>query len=140
MTTWHQRMLPYPLLAPWTEDYERSTFGVDVPKAVLNNGREIRVRLMFRLYSDTLRGLIGQGDAMYAVEVSCPGPSVRGTFQALEQYELVLEADDCDEEILLAPYIVATRALRGFTSPGHVAEWRSHRPDGFSVPELGSWP
>lgn len=137
MTTWHQRMLPYPLLAPWTEDYERSSFGVDVPEAVLNNGREVRVRLVFRLYSDTLRGLIKEEDAGYAVEVSCPRTFVRGTHSASEQDELVLEAGDYDEEILLTPYIAANRALEGFTSPEHASEWRSYRPDGFSVPVAG---
>ena len=137
MTTWHQRMLPYPLLAPWTEDYERSSFGVDVPEAVLNNGWEIRVRLVFRLYSDTLRDLIEKEDARYAVEVSCPRTFVRGTHPASEQDELVLEAGDYDEEILLTPYIAATRALEGFSSLEHASEWRSHRPGGFSVPAAG---
>lgn len=137
MTTWYQRMLPYPLLAPWTEDYERSSFGVDVPEAVLNNGREVRVRLVFRLYSDTLRGLIEAGNAGYVVEVSCPRTFVRGTHPASEQDELVLEAGDYDEEVLLTPYIAATKVLEGFASPEHALEWRSHKPDGFSVPVAG---
>ena len=51
---WYQRLLPYPLLAPWTEDYEDAVFGVDVPEAVLNNGREIRISLLFRLSSNSL--------------------------------------------------------------------------------------
>lgn len=137
MTTWHLRMLPYPLLAPWTDDYERSSFGVDVPEAVLNNGREVRVKLVFRLYSETLRGLIEKEDAGYAVEVSCPRTFVRGTHAASEQDELVLEDGDYAEEILLTPYIAATRALEGFTSPEHASEWRSHKPDGFNVPVAG---
>lgn len=137
MTTWNQRMLPYPLLAPWTEDYEHSSFGVVVPEAVLNNGREVRVKLVFRLYSETLRGLIDKEDAVYAVEVSCPRTFVRSTFSVLEQHELILEASDYNEEILLTPYIVSTRTLQRFNSPEHVSEWRSHRPDGFSVPVAG---
>ena len=137
MTTWHQRMLPYPLLAPWTEDYEGCAFGVDVPEAVLNNGREVRVGLVFRLGSETLRGLIERDDARYAVEVSCPRTFVRSTHQAFEQDELVLEAGDYADEILLTPYIVSTRVLEEFRSPEHASEWRYHRPDGFSVPIAG---
>ena len=137
MTTWHQRMLPYPLLAPWTEDYEGCAFGVDVPEAVLNNGREVRVGLVFRLGSDTLRSLIERDDARYAVEVSCPRTFVRSTHQAFEQDELVLEAGDYADEILLTPYIVSTRVLEEFRSPEHASEWRDHRPDGFSVPIAG---
>ena len=137
MTTWHQRMLPYPLLAPWTEDYEDCSFGVNVPEAVLNNGREVRVDLVFRLHSDTLRGLIERDEARYAVEVSCPRTFVRSTHQAFEQDELVLEAGDYVDEILLTPYIVSTRVLEEFRSPEHASEWRDHRPDGFSVPIAG---
>ena len=58
MTTWHQRLLPYPLLAPWTEDYGGASFRVDVPEAVLSNGRQVKVSLAFHLDSDTLRSLI----------------------------------------------------------------------------------
>ena len=137
MTTWHQRMLPYPLLAPWTEDYEDCSFGVNVPEAVLNNGREVRVGLLFRLDSDTLRGLIERDEARYAVEVSCRRTFVRSTHQVFEQDELVLEAGDYAGEILLTPYIVSTRVLEEFRSPEHVSEWRDHRPDGFSVPIAG---
>ena len=137
MTTWNQRMLPYPLLAPWTEDYQRSFFGVDVPEAVLNNGRDVRVKLVFRLYSETLRGLIEKQDAGYAVEVSCPRTFVRGTHLVSEQDELILEAGDYNEEILLTPYIASMRELEGFSSPEHAKEWCSFRPDGFSVPKAG---
>ena len=48
MSTWHRRLFPYPLLAPWTDDYGKgSSFGVEVPEAVLNNGRHIKVGLAF---------------------------------------------------------------------------------------------
>ena len=88
-------------------------------EAVLNNGREVSVRLMFRLYSDTLRGPIEKEDARYAVEVSCPRTFVRGTHPALEQDELVLEAGDYDEEILLTPYIDAINAISAFSFATH---------------------
>ena len=137
MTTWHQRMLPYPLLAPWTEDYENSSFGVEVPEAVLSNGRKVKVDLAFRLYSDTLCGLIENDEARYAVEVSCPRTFVRSTHVTSEQGELVLDAGDYAEEILLTPYVVSTGALEGFRSAEHASEWRDHRPEGFSVPNAG---
>lgn len=137
MTTWHQRMLPYPLLAPWTDDYEGSSFGVDVPEAILNNGLQIKVDLVFRLHSDTLCGLIENEQARYAVEVSCPRTFVRSTYVTSQQNALLLDAGDYDEEILLTPYVVSIRALEGFTSPEHASEWRGHRPEGFNVPTAG---
>ena len=137
MTTWHQRMMPYPLLAPWTEDYEAASFDVDVPEAALNNGREIRISLEFRLSSDTLRDLIAKDGARYAVEVSCPRTFVRSTHSAFAQDELLLDAGDYSDEILLTPYIHTTESLEEFTSPEHVSEWRDHRPGGFSIPATG---
>ena len=137
MTTWHQRLLPYPLLAPWTEDYDNSSFGVDVPEAVLNNGRQIRVDLVFRLDSDTLHGLIESEEARYAVEVSCPRTFARSTYVTSERETLLLDAGDYEEEILITPYVVSTGALEEFRSAEHASEWRDHRPEGFSVPTAG---
>ena len=137
MTTWHQRMLPYPLLAPWTDDYEGSSFGVDVPEAILNNGHQVKVDLVFRLQSNTLRGLIENDQARYVVEVSCPRTFVRSTHVKSDQDALLLDASDYEEEILLTPYVVSNGAMEGFTSPEHASEWRDHRPEGFSVPTAG---
>ena len=137
MTTWHERMLPYPLLAPWTEDYEDSSFSVDVPEAVLNNGRQVKVDLAFRLHSDTLQGLIENDNARYVVEVSCRRTFERSTHVTSEQDTLRLDASDYDEEILITPYVVSTRALEEFRSSEHASEWRDYRPEGFSVPTAG---
>ena len=137
MTTWHQRLLPYPLLAPWTEDYEDSSFGVDVPEAVLNNGREVKVGLVFRLYSETLRRMIEGNTAQYVVEVSCPRTFVRNTHQMLEQGQLLLDAGEYDSEILLTPYVLCVAAIDSFGSPEHAKEWRAHRPEGFKIPAAG---
>ena len=108
-----------------------------MPEAALNNGREIRITLQFRLSSETLRDLIAGNGARYAVEVSCPRTFVRSTHPAFVQGELLLEAGDYTDEILLTPYIHATETLEEFTSPEHASEWREHRPDGFSVPAAG---
>ena len=137
MTTWYQRLLPYPLLAPWTEDYENSSFGVDVPEAVLNNGRQVKVDLVFRLYSDTLRGLIENNEARYAVEVSCSRTLVRSTHVTSERDTLLLDASDYDEEILITPHVVSVEAMEEFRSSEHASEWRDHRPEGFSIPTAG---
>ena len=137
MTTWHQRMLPYPLLAPWTEDYDGSSFGVDVPEAVLNNGHEIKIDLVFRLYSHTLSGMIESDEAGYAVEVSCPRTFIRGTHIMPEQGQLQIDASEFEAEILLTPYVVSTGALEEFRAREHASEWRAHKPQGFSVPVAG---
>ena len=137
MSTWNQRLLPYPLLAPWTGDYPDADFGVSVPKAALNNGREISIDLRFQLSSESLRALVHSDNAGYAVDVSCPKTFVRHTRRVNCDDKLVLEAGDYTEEILLTPYLVAMCPLEGFISPEHASEWRDHRPHGFSIPTAG---
>ena len=137
MTFWNERLLPYPLLAPWTEDYEDADFGLDVPSAVLNNGRRINIKLVFRLSSDSLRELVATGGAKYAVDVSCRRTFVRSTYETSVKQELVLEAGDYSEEVRLTPYVVSTGPLEKFRSPEHASEWRNYRPEGFSVPTAG---
>ena len=137
MTTWHHRLLPYPLLAPWTEDYRDADFGVDVPEAVLNNGREIRISLVFQLSSTSLLHLLENRRATYAIEVRCPKTFVSSTKEASAQDYLVLEAGDYVEEVLLTPYVVSTCSLEEFQSPEHAHEWHEHRPGGFSIAAAG---
>lgn len=137
MTTWHHRMLPFPLLAPWTEDYLNSSFGVEVPEAVLNNGRQVKIELFFRLHSVSLRRLIEKLEATYAVEVSCPRTFARSTHPASERHELNLDASDYDEEIIVTPYVASLGTFEKFRAPEHASEWSDYRPKGFSVPTAG---
>ena len=137
MTTWHQRLFPYPLLAPWTGDYEGLSFGVEVPEAVLSNGHQVKISLIFRLCSDTLRRLIDDNKATYVIDISCPRTFIRRAQVALEQDQLTLEASEYDREILLTPYVVSTGPLEEFRSPEHDSEWRAHRPEGFAIPSAG---
>ncbi|MDE0369269.1 MAG: hypothetical protein OXI84_03920 [bacterium] len=137
MSTWNQRLLPYPLLAPWTEDYEHSAFSVEVPEAVLKSGSQVTIGLAFHLHSDTLRGLIEEDEARYVVEVSCRRTFMRSTHVASECDTLLLDASDYEEEILITPYVASTRALEEFRSAEHASEWRDHRPEGFNVPIAG---
>ncbi len=137
MTTWNQRLLPYPLLAPWSEDYVGAEFGVDVPQAALNNGRIITVNLRFHISSKTIRGLISSGKAQHVVEVSCARTFMRSTHRVCGEDQIALNASEYFEEILVTPYVVTTGGIQGFSSPEHAPEWRMHRPEGFNVPEAG---
>ena len=134
---WHQRMFPYPLLASWTGDYVNRDFRLEGTKARLLSGAEITVQMKFRLTSEYLSDLIQSGFAQYAVTVSCPKTFAQTTHQLGEQDSLLLKASDYTERIQITPYIVSTRAIEGFMSREHAAEWREHRPKGFNIPEAG---
>ena len=137
MSTWNPRLFPYPLLAPWTDDYGGAEFQVHVPEVVLNNGLTINVDLEFHLSSRFLQGLISNEDAKYAIEVSCPKTFVRTTHETAAKDELALDAGDYTEEILVTPYVVSAIPMSAFKSPEHAPELREHKPEGFTVPVAG---
>ncbi len=137
MSTWFQRMLPHPLLAPWTDDYVNCSFDLKVLEAALSNGQWVSVKIQFLLCSDSLKSLVADSKAEYVVEVSCPKTFVRGTHRLSEEDELVLEAENFSQELSMTPYLVSSEQLENFICPEHADEWAIHRPDGFSVPAAG---
>ena len=137
-SAWHQRTLPYPLLASWTGDYPDVSFGLSDANATVRGGVDLEISLGFHLTSRYLGDLIAEGGAYYAVAVSCPKTFTQKTYRAAgSQESLTLKAMDFAEEIFLTPYIFSSSDMPGFISNEHAAEWREHRPDGFTVPEAG---
>ena len=138
MTNWNQRMLPYPLLAPWSEDYEDADFRIEIPNnPVLNAKSEISLTLRIRNSSPTLIKLVTGKKARYVALVSCEDTFMSETYEVAEEDVLVLDAREYAEEILLRPYLVTTEPLDGFTAPEHAEEWKLHKPDGFNIPSAG---
>lgn len=135
MTTWNDRVLPHPLLAPWTDDYGDYRFRASVPDAVLNNGKKINLTVKCHLTSQALRDLIEKGDAQYVVLITCRETFRRDIFypDQEDEFVLLLEASDYDRELTLTPYIVAIRKVDGFTSDEHAEEFRYIRPQGFDI-------
>lgn len=135
MTTWNSREIPYPLLAPWTDDYGDKEFGVQVPHAVLNNGKEISLTIQYRLTSQYLLELVSAGKAQYLALVSCSKTSMRSAYPSTQHQDVhVLNATDYSESIELRPYLVATENIVGFTSDEHAPEFGLFKHGGFDIP------
>ena len=135
MPAWNPRSLPYPLLASWTEDYERQhTFRLNVPTAVIRDGDDINLTLQHHLTSDTLRNLIDDRKAKYVTIASCPQTGRRDVVKTTHEEDLAtLEAGNYKESLHLLSYITATTRLMGWTSEEHSAEFTEFRPDGFDI-------
>lgn len=136
MTTWNSRQLPYPLLAPWTDDYGDKEFSAVVPRAVLNDGKEISLTIKYRLTSQYLLDLISAGKAQYLALVSCSKTSMRFAYPSTQDEDVhVLDnAGDYSGLIVLRPYIATVENINGFTSDEHAAEFGYFKPDGFDIP------
>ena len=135
MTTWNYRLLPHPLLAPWTDDYGDATFVGTVPHAVLNNGKDINLTIKYHLTSQALRELIAKEAAQYVGLVSSPKTFNRNAYTTNQEDDIqILDASDYAQALRFIPYVVATRRIEGFISEEHNEEIRYIKPNGFSIP------
>ena len=135
--TWNNRVLTYPLLAPWTDDYIGGEFKLIAENAIMRNGTSIELSIQFHLASDHLLEMVELGDARFALEVSCTKTFARKT-QFLDTSDTIsLHASDYVEEIVLSPYLVSISSRDAFISEEHTGEWRDYSPQGFLVPEYG---
>ena len=135
MTMWNDRVLPHPLLAPWTDDYGDAEFIVTVPHAVLNNGKQINLTIKYHLTSQLLQQSVSKGVAQYVGLLTCSKTFSRDTFVSDQADDVqVLEAGNYANEIQLTPYVIATQHIEGFTSNELAEEFREIKPDGFSIP------
>ena len=136
MTTWNDRLLPYPLLAPWTDDYPEASFTAQVPHAVINNGKQINLTIKYHLTSQSLRELISAGKAQFVSVVACAKTFNRNSFACDNEDDLcILSAEEFSEELKLTPYLVARQPLEGFKSPEFAEEITWIRPGGFNIAE-----
>lgn len=133
---WRKRLMPYPLLTRDNDDYPQSGFACQVRSSVLSNGDTINLALEYLLNSSTLQSLIEQGNADYAVQTACVRTYSRDLHIAgrNRQHFLALSAKQYAEEVVLTPYIIATKPLTAFAAPEHNPEIRELKPEGFDLP------
>ena len=132
---WIDRLLPHPLLAPWTDDYGDAEFVVNVPHAVLNNGKQINLTVKYHLTSQHLRQAISDGSAHYVGLLVCSKTFRRDAFATDYEDDLhSLDAGDYADEIRLTPHVIATKRIEGFNSDEFAEEFKTVKPRGFSIP------
>ena len=134
MTMWNYRQLPYPLLAPWTDDYGDAAFVASAPSAVLDNGKQINLAVKYNLTSQVLREMVSKGEAQYVGVITCAKTFARNAYQTKnEDFIQSLDAADYAGELSLRPYLVATQQTQGFVSKEFAEELRRYKPDGFDI-------
>ena len=140
MSRWNSRYIPYPLLAPWTDDYlEGIKFGVEIPHSTWDDHDNLNLTIRYELTSEYIRELIADRKAKYLAIIEC-----NQTFRRLalspsaNEYEdvFVEPAADFSDSLSLVPYVVSTCELDSFLSDEHAPEIRDLNPQGFRV---GAW-
>ena len=91
MTTWNDRLLPHPLLAPWTDDYSEASFTAQVPHAVINNGKQINLTIKYHLTSQSLQELISEGKAQFVSLIACAKTFSRNSYPCAHEDDRVAD-------------------------------------------------
>lgn len=132
------RLIPYPILAPWTDDYGDARFSGSLHRTIYNEKRsEIALTIKYHLTSTGLQSLIDDEQAVFVGQFECPRTFKRLTTTPSRSDEdvHVLDAGDFSNEILFTPYVVATANLKKFRLPEHAPEIRQFLPCGFDITE-----
>ena len=137
MSRWNRRYLPYPLLAPWTEDYaEGVDFSVQIPHSTRDNNDNLNLTIRYELSSNYLKGLIESKRAKYLSIVECNQTYKRLSLSPSEgeNEDIFVEpASDFSDSLSLVPYIVTTCLIDDFLCDEHVEEIRYLNPQGFRI-------
>ncbi|MDE2864342.1 MAG: hypothetical protein OXR05_04520 [Gemmatimonadota bacterium] len=134
MSTWNHRLLPHPLLAPWSDDYPGKRFETSVPHAVLHNGKDIVFTVKYNLTSQYLASLISDGLAEFVGILTCSRTAVRNAYRTNQADEVyVVSSKDYSREMRFQTFVIAVKDTHGFISPEHADEFRRFRPEGFAV-------
>ena len=136
---WNNRTFPYPLLGPTNGDYQPAiSFSVEMPNTIATEGHSISLEIQYHLSSQYLANLISNGQAEYLLTIDCVGTKRRQALTGPQaEQKHVIPTDGYHKELVVTPYVVATKQIENFTSPEHNSEYGEFNPNGVTLP-IGS--
>jgi len=108
-----QKSFPYPVLRPYSDDYQDSEFQVDV--AVGTQDGEIRVRTTHVTSSESILQLIEEKAAKYVTVISCRDTYLRiAEVSSLAVAEVSISAKKLRGEVAIDCFVVAVTDIPGY--------------------------
>jgi hypothetical protein len=109
------RLYPHPVLAWFSDDYKEKIFQ---PSFNIEGNRGFyKISMLCRTSSKSLRQLISEGRAAYALHVECTTTRYRGMFtSANESFEIDIPVSDIDGKVEACRLIVATTEINNYAS------------------------
>lgn len=110
------RLYPYPVLRPSTEDYLHSTFECAIVPQI--SEKECKFRFEMVCNNKTILKLIEDGRATYAVHIECKYTYYRDLKVSTgAQFSVKLDGSLVDQQIEVCPVIIAIEDIEGYTCP-----------------------
>lgn len=108
-------LAPYPILAAFRDDYEGSTFSVDVE--CIPGSRMLTVSCNFELHDDAIRSLIDHGLACYVLHLECGVTSYREAVTSQSPIvQHMVPIEQVAETIEASTFVVTSAPITGFNS------------------------
>jgi hypothetical protein len=126
----HQKAFPYPVLRPDIDDYLQSEFQVTVDIEGGKDNKRLDAKVQVALSSDQIKREIEKGNAAVTIVFSCRETYFREAITT-NKFELKksFDAGSLRGEVLIYPFVVAVKSIKGFSAPDINAEFRK---DSFS--------
>lgn len=114
---------PYPIIRPYTEDYNATIFTGELAVAPENDGYYIYPK--FSVENADIKSLIDEGKLTYAIEVECVSTWFRKLIRVINNGRQKLEPTYIHETVELTPCIIAMERITDFTSADFAEEYSS---------------
>ena len=123
------KAFPHPVLRENSLDYESCAFQATLVPEILQGGG-VAYSADFDLSDDSLKTLIGQRKAAFAVMIYCPTTRIRGFYKTHDaRMRVELLHGIVHDRTEACAYIVAEQSVRGFHSPNMNEEFMGARFD-----------
>lgn len=110
-----QKTFPYPVLRPFSDDYQGVEFQTNAEFTIAGN--EITLNCSFLTSSTELLEEVDKDNARFVSIVSCRDTYFRKVIQTKDKdFSIQLDADSVRGEVLVDSYIVAIKDINGFKS------------------------
>ncbi len=112
-----QKVFPYPVLRPDIDDYLDGEFQAMVDFNVSDDASEVRINMEFALSVAEIQAEIDAGNAEFVAVIASRETFYRTTLRtAKAKTTKTFRADQIRGELLISPFIVAKKDIRGFRS------------------------
>ena len=110
------RLYPYPVLAPYSDDYRSGRFEVVIDPR--KEGYDLQIDFAAVLTNEELKQLIRSGKAKYVYHMECARTGFRKVFQTEKEMASHRISDKQINGMLqICPFIVAVEDIHGYASP-----------------------
>ena len=110
------RLYPYPVLAPYSDDYSSGRFEVAID--LRKEGYDLQIDFAAVLTNEELKQLIRSGQAKYVYHLECAQTGFRKVFQTdKEMASHLISGKKINGELQICPFIAAVKDIRGYASP-----------------------